>query len=328
LEQLRARSQRARFFVTRQQPKIVRTLTELRHAVAAWRREGLTIALVPTMGALHLGHLALLRRAASEADRTLVSIFVNPSQFAPSEDLARYPRDEAGDLVKLAAECCHLVWAPSVADIYPEGFATRIVPGGAALGLESDPRPHFFGGVATVCCKLFIATTPDVALFGEKDYQQLCVVRQMVRDLNLPLRILAEPTVREADGLALSSRNAYLSTQERSIAPTLRRVLGEVAVRAAEAVRGKVSAPTGRPRPAPLLPDPRLAKAVAQLPALDAICEEAKRALETAGFAKIDYVAVRDAETLKVVSAPTERPLRVLAAVWLGTTRLIDNVAA
>jgi pantoate--beta-alanine ligase len=314
--------------VTRKEPRVVRTVADLRHAISAWRREGLTIALVPTMGALHLGHLALVRRAARETDRTLVSIFVNPSQFAPGEDLARYPRDEAGDLAKLAAEGCHLVWAPTVADMYPEGFSTRIVPGGAALGLESDHRPHFFGAVATVCCKLFNAATPDVALFGEKDYQQLCVVRQMVRDLDLPLKILAEPTVREADGLALSSRNAYLTAEERRIAPTLHRVLADTAAKAAEAVRGSAGAPPRRPRPAPLLPDPSLANSEPQLAALDAICEEAKRALEAAGFAKVDYVAVRDADTLKIVSARTERPLRVLGAAWLGVTRLIDNVGA
>jgi pantoate--beta-alanine ligase len=312
--------------VTRNAPKVIRTVADLRQSIAAWRREGLTVALVPTMGALHLGHVALVRRAATEAHRTVVSIFVNPSQFAPSEDIARYPRDEAGDLAKLAAVGCNLVWAPSVADMYPDGFATRIVPGGAALGLESDHRPHFFGGVATVCCKLFNAATPDVAVFGEKDYQQLCVVRQMVRDLDLPLRILAEPTVREADGLALSSRNAYLTAEERLIAPELHRTLEEVAAKAAEAVRGRGSAPARRPRPAPLLPDPRLANAEPQLPALDTICEDAKRALQAAGFAKVDYVSVREAESLKVVSGLTDRPLRVLGAAWLGSTRLIDNV--
>jgi pantoate--beta-alanine ligase len=322
-----------RRFVTHPEPRIaapqvVRSVAELRQAVAAWRREGRTVALVPTMGALHPGHLALLRRAAKEADRKLVSIFVNPGQFGPSEDLARYPRDEAGDLAKLAAVGCDLVWAPTVADMYPEGFATRIVPGGPALGLETDHRPHFLGGVATVCCKLFSASTPDIAVFGEKDYQQLCVVRQMVRDLDLPLRVVAESTVREADGLALSSRNAYLDAEERAIAPALHRILAEVARKAADAVRGKGSAPARRPRPAPLLPDPRLANAEPQLPALDAICEDARQALLAAGFARVDYVAVREAETLKVVSAVTERPLRVLGAAWLGTTRLIDNVAA
>ncbi len=314
--------------MTHKVPRLVRTVAELRQGVAAWRKDGLSIALVPTMGALHPGHVALLRRAGTEADRTLVSIFVNPSQFAPNEDLARYPRDEAGDLAKLAGEGCDLVWAPAVADMYPEGFATRIVPGGAALGLESLTRPHFFAGVATVCCKLFCAAMPDAALFGEKDYQQLCVIRQMVRDLDLPLRILAEPTMREADGLALSSRNAYLSDAERAIAPALYRILSQVAAKAAEAVRGSASAPPKRPRPVPLVPDPRFANAKPQLPALDAICEDASRALQAAGFTKVDYVAVREAETLKVVSANTDRPLRVLAAAWLGATRLIDNVPA
>ncbi len=314
--------------MTRKEPKVVRTLPDLRQAIAAWRRDGLTVALVPTMGALHLGHLALIRRAGKEADRTLVSIFINPSQFAPNEDFARYPRDEAGDLTKLAAEPCHLVWAPMAADMYPEGFATQILPGGPALGLEADSRPHFFSAVATVCAKLFNAATPDAALFGEKDYQQLCVVRQMVRDLNMPLRILAEPTVRETDGLALSSRNAYLTKEQRAVAPALHRVLTDVAAKAAEIVRASGNAPAKRPKPAPLIPDPRLANVKPQLPALDTICEEATGALQAAGLAKVDYVAVREADTLQVVSARTDRPLRVLAAAWLGQTRLIDNVPA
>jgi pantoate--beta-alanine ligase len=310
--------------------EVIRTVGELRQAVAGWRRSGQRVALVPTMGALHAGHLALVRRAAAEADRTLVSIFVNPSQFAPNEDFARYPRDEAGDLAKLGREACHLVWAPSAAEMYPEGFATRVVPGGAALGLEADFRPHFFAAVATVCCKLFSAATPDIALFGEKDYQQLCVIRQMVRDLNLPLTIIGEPTVREADGLALSSRNAYLKGEERRIAPALYRVLSEVAAKAEKIVRRP---PEGHerpkaPRPAPLLSDPRQPRPEPQLPELDTLSEQARRALEVAGFTKVDYVAVREAETLNVVSRRSERPLRVLAAAWLGATRLIDNVAA
>jgi pantoate--beta-alanine ligase len=309
------------------QQQVVRSIADLRGAIRTWRRHGQKVALVPTMGALHAGHVALVKRAGDLADRVVVSIFVNPSQFAPHEDLARYPRNESADLAKLAG-AAHLVWAPTPADMYPEGFATRIAPAGAAQGLESDFRPHFFSGVTTVCAKLFGAVTPDVAVFGEKDYQQLCVVRQMVRDLDQPLRILAEPTVREADGLALSSRNAYLTTKERGAAPALYRVLTEVAARAAEAVRAGASPPAKRPRPAPLVPDPRLANAEPQLAALDTICEEATRALEVAGFAKVDYVAVREADTLKVVDVPTDRPLRVLAAAWLGTTRLIDNVAA
>jgi pantoate--beta-alanine ligase len=280
------------------------------------------------MGALHAGHIALVARARTLARRTLVSIFVNPSQFAPHEDFARYPRDEAGDRAKLAGAGCDLIWAPTAAEMYPEGFSTRIAPGGAALGLETDFRPHFFGGVATVCCKLFSATTPDFAIFGEKDYQQLCVIRQMVRDLNLPLEIVAEPTVREADGLALSSRNAYLSAAERATAPLLHRTLTGVAKEAAEAVRAGATRRAQRPRARPLVPDPRLSQEPPELPEIEALCAAAREALEAAGFTKVDYVAVREADTLKAVSEPTSRPLRVLAAAWLGQTRLIDNVAA
>lgn len=309
------------------QPKVVRGIADMRGVIAQWRRDGRKIALVPTMGALHAGHLALVRRAAELADRTLVSIFVNPSQFAPHEDLARYPRDEAGDLGKLAAENCHAVWAPTAAEMYPDGFATRVVPSGAAQGLESDFRPHFFGGVATVCAKLFGATTPDVAVFGEKDYQQLCVVRQMVRDLNMPLEIIGVPTMREADGLALSSRNVYLSAEERKIAPALNRILCEVAAKASKIVSGG-SLPGKAPRPAPLVRDPSLPPQAHQLPGLAAVCEAAAAELSAAGFTKVDYVAVREADTLHVVSETGARPLRVLSAAWLGGTRLIDNVGA
>lgn len=308
--------------------KVVRTIGELRHTVAEWRASGRKVALVPTMGALHAGHIALVRRAATLADRTVVSIFVNPSQFAPNEDLARYPRDEAGDLARLGSEPCQLVWAPTPDEMYPEGFSTRIMPAGAALGLESDHRPHFFGGVATVVCKLFNAVTPDVAVFGEKDYQQLCVIRQMVRDLNMPLEVVGEPTIREPDGLALSSRNAYLSAAERAIAPALNRILTEAAGKAAAAARESKGSGPARPRPTPLVPDPRQAQSEPELPEIEAICAQAARELEAAGFAKVDYVAVREADTLKLVSTMGDRPLRVLAAAWLGTTRLIDNVAA
>src|SRR5262245_35103205 len=188
---------------------VVRSLPPLRSQMRAWRAAGDAIALVPTMGALHQGHLELVRLAKARCRRVVVSIFVNPAQFAPHEDFERYPRDEAGDLGKLAEVGCDLVWAPDRSEMYPEGFATRVVPGGGAEGLESESRPHFFAGVATVCCKLFTQVAPDVGVFGEKDYQQLIVVRQTVRDLDLPLTIIALPTVREADGLALSSRNAY-----------------------------------------------------------------------------------------------------------------------
>lgn len=309
-------------------PKIVRSIADLRARVAEWRQGGLRVALVPTMGALHAGHISLVRRAAELADRTVVSIFVNPSQFAPHEDLARYPRDEAGDLAKLGGESCHLVWAPTVADMYPEGFATRIMPAGAAQGLEADFRPHFFGGVATVCAKLFGSVTPDVAVFGEKDYQQLCVVKQMVRDLNMPLAISGVATEREADGLALSSRNLYLSAEERQIAPALNRVLRDVAAKAGAVVSGAAAQSAKKaPRATPLFADPLSPPQEHELPEITAICAGAAAELQAAGFAKVDYVSVREADTLKVVTQVGGRPLRVLAAAWLGKTRLIDNVA-
>jgi pantoate--beta-alanine ligase len=274
---------------------VLRTVAELRTQVRNWRAAGDRIGLVPTMGALHTGHLELVRLAKSRCRRAVVSIFVNPTQFAPHEDFDRYPRDEAGDLAKLASVGCDLVWSPERTEMYPEGFATRIVPAGAAEGLESDFRPHFFGGVATVCCKLFTQVMPDIAVFGEKDYQQLCVVRQMVRDLNLPLEIVGLPTVREADGLAMSSRNAYLSAEQRQAAGAIYRVICKVAETAAQG--GIVAASVA----------------------------EGNAALAAAGF-KVDYLEVRDAETLAHPAPGSLRPLRVLAAAWLGKTRLIDNV--
>ena len=275
---------------------VTRTRAALTAALLPWRSAGQRIALVPTMGALHDGHLRLVRHARSLCEHVVVSIFVNPAQFSPQEDFSCYPRDEAGDLAKLATSGCDMVWAPGAGEMYPAGFATRIVPGGAADGLETDFRPHFFAGVATVCCKLFTQVRADAAVFGEKDYQQLQVVRQMVRDLDLPLEIIGYPTVREADGLAMSSRNAYLTGEERARAPLIHRAIVEVARRTA----------VGEP--------PREA------------ANEARAKLTAAGF-KVDYVEVRDAETLQVPEPGTARPLRVLAAAKLGTTRLIDNVA-
>jgi pantoate--beta-alanine ligase len=275
---------------------VIRSLGPLRAQVRAWRDGGDRIALVPTMGALHRGHLDLVRLAKAHCRRAAVSIFVNPAQFAPHEDFAHYPRDEAGDLAKLAEAGCDLVWAPDTALMYPEGFATRIVPGGAADGLEGEFRPHFFAGVATVCCKLFTQVAPDIAVFGEKDYQQLTVVRQMVQDLDLPLDIAALPTVREPDGLALSSRNAYLSAEERRAAPMLHRVIADVA----RSVAGRDDSAA-------------------------AVIAEAKAALQAAGF-KVDYLEVRDAATLRPAAPGAGHPLRVLVAAWLGKTRLIDNV--
>lgn len=278
--------------------QVVRTKRELRSIVKAWRTEGHTIALVPTMGALHEGHLSLAREGLRRASRCVMSIFVNPTQFAAGEDLDAYPRTFEADVAKFASAGGHLIWAPTAPEMYPEGFATTIKPEGAAAGLETDFRPHFFGGVATVCCKLFTQTLPDYAMFGEKDFQQLAVVRQMARDLDLPLEIVGCPTVREADGLAMSSRNAYLSAEERLKAVAIYDAIVNVA--------GDIAA--GH--------------------AIESACQTAAAHLKSAGFSEVDYIAVRDAATLAPVTADANRPLRVLAAAWLGKTRLIDNVAA
>jgi pantoate--beta-alanine ligase len=277
-------------------PEVVSTVADLRARVAAWRAAGERIALVPTMGALHEGHLSLVRLGQARCRRTITSIFVNPTQFAPNEDFSKYPRTFDDDCAKLAGVGCDLVWAPTPPVMYPEGFATRVVPAGAAEGLETDFRPHFFGGVATVCSKLFLQTQADVAVFGEKDYQQLCVIRQVVRDLDMALEIVPGPTVREADGLAMSSRNRYLSAEERARAVVIYDVVRRVAEAAAQG---------------------RHAVAIA----------DGEAALAAAGFRQIDYVTVRDAETLKDWDPASGRPARVLAAAWLGNTRLIDNVA-
>ena len=274
-----------------------RTVRDLRAIVAGWRKAGQSIGLIPTMGALHDGHLELVRIAKRRCDRAVVSIFVNPAQFAPNEDFDKYPRTWESDLAQLATVGCDLVWSPERLEMYPEGFDTRIEPKGAALGLESDFRPHFFGGVATVCCKLFTQVLPDIAVFGEKDYQQLCVIRQMVRDLNLPLAIVGAETIREPDGLAMSSRNRYLSPDERAQAVTIHHVIKAVA---AVAANGQDSS---------------------------AAIAEGQHQLTDAGFGEIDYIAVRDAETMQPIEPSSPRKLRVLAAAWLGKTRLIDNVA-
>lgn len=278
--------------------KNLRTVKELRKLIGKWRASGKTIALVPTMGALHDGHLSLVKLAGKKADKVVVSIFVNPTQFAPGEDLATYPRDEDRDLAMLATEDVNLVWSPSAQEMYPEGFSTGVAPGSAAKGLEGAVRPHHFGGVATVCCKLFSQVMPDIAIFGEKDYQQLTVLKQMVRDLNLPLRVVAGPTERADDGLALSSRNAYLTETERKIAPALHAVISEIGRDVGQGADIKTAVTNGR------------------------------RKLLAAGFASVDYIEVRNADTLAEAASLSEGPLRVLAAARLGTTRLIDNVAA
>jgi len=280
----------------RDRPQIVRTVSELRRLVAGWRRSGASVALVTTMGALHAGHIALVHDARRRAARTIVSIFVNPTQFGPNEDFARYPRDEASDVDKLAEAGVDVVFAPAGAEIYPPGFATIVVVAGPADGLESDSRPHFFKGVATVVAKLLLSCLPDCAIFGEKDYQQLVVIRRMAADLALPVEIVGYPTVREADGLALSSRNAYLSPAERQAAPRLYRALTAAAV---QIHRGEA-------------PDEAIAASA--------------QSLAEAGF-RVDYLALRNAESLAPVADPGGEPLRLLVAAWLGKTRLIDNIA-
>lgn len=277
-------------------PQIVRKIKALRTAVAKWRERGAQIALVPTMGALHEGHISLVRLARRRADRVVVSIFVNPAQFAPHEDFGTYPRTWKTDIAKLKAEKVDLVFAPTVAEVYPGGFATRIEPAGPAKAdLEDRFRPHFFGGVATVVAKLLIEAGPDLAIFGEKDYQQLRMVTRLARDLDLPVKIVGARTVREKDGLALSSRNAYLSAEERKRAPELHRVLAESA------------------------------KAIKASEPVEAVLARGRKQIAQAGFA-IDYLEARHAETLAPIASAKQGPIRLLVAAKLGSTRLIDNI--
>jgi pantoate--beta-alanine ligase len=276
-------------------PPVDPSVAAIRRRVGAWRQAGDRIALVPTMGALHGGHLALVRAAKAEGDRAVVSIFLNPTQFGPSEDLATYPRTWEADLAALSRLGVDAVFAPNVTEMYPDGFATAVTVAGPGLALETDFRPQFLTGVTTVVSKLLIACMPDVAIFGEKDYQQLLVIRRMVADLGLPITIVGHPTVREADGLALSSRNIYLSPDERRVAPALHRALTD----AAAAIR-------------------------AGMPVADAVAA-ARATLQAAGFT-VDYVELRNAETLAPVADLAGEPLRLLAAARLGTTRLIDNI--
>jgi pantoate--beta-alanine ligase len=274
---------------------ILRTLPALRK----WRDQlrGKSVALVPTMGALHDGHLTLVRTARRKCDRVVVSIFVNPAQFAPNEDFGSYPRTWDTDTAALKALKVDAIWAPNVATMYPEGFATKIAPGGPALaGLEDRFRPHFFGGVCTVVGKLLLQVQPDIATFGEKDYQQLKVVTAMARDLDIGAKIVGVPTVREKDGLAMSSRNAYLSPEERANAPALHRALKACALNL------KAGAP------------------------LAASLGEAEAEIEKAGFV-MDYLEARHAETLAQVASVKDGPVRLLVAARLGRTRLIDNIA-
>jgi pantoate--beta-alanine ligase len=283
-------------FTMPRQPIIARTLMELDRATARFRSEVGRIALVTTMGALHTGHLALVRFAQTKARRVIVSIFVNPTQFAPNEDFASYPRTFATDFAALRALGVDLVWTPTADVMYPPGFATRVTPEGpATAGLEDKFRPHHFGGVATVVAKLFAQVRPHMAIFGEKDYQQLKVVTRMAADLDLRVNVVGVPTIREPDGLALSSRNVYLSAEERARAPALNRVLKECAARIVD----------GKP--------------------IAAVTADGASELERTGFV-VDYLAARHAETLAPIDSAGDGPIRLLVAARLGKTRLIDNI--
>jgi pantoate--beta-alanine ligase len=278
-------------------PMIVRTVPALRRALDGLRAKKATTALVPTMGALHDGHVSLVRLAKRRATKVIVSIFVNPTQFAPSEDFSSYPRTWKADVARLAAENVDLIWNPDVKTMYPDGFATRILTEGpATVGLEDRFRPHFFGGVTTVVGKLFTQCRPDVAVFGEKDFQQLRVVTRMAGDLDLGVKVIGSKTVRERDGLAMSSRNVYLSPDERRTAPALYRAMKESAkrLRAGDDIEA-------------------------------AMAGGAELAV-AAGFT-LDYFEVRHAETLAPIASVNDGPMRILVAVKLGKTRLIDNVA-
>lgn len=277
---------------------VVRTIKALRARVDAWRAAGETIGLVPTMGALHEGHLSLVRKARTLSDRTLASIFVNPTQFAPHEDFSSYPRTEAADLEKLQRAGCVLAYAPGPEQMYPPGFQTSVRVENVSQGLCGASRPHFFGGVATVVCKLLNQVRPNIAVFGEKDFQQLQVIRRMVRDLDIPVEIVGGPIVREPDGLAMSSRNAYLTTGERIIAGKLNRVIAE------------------------------MANALAAGAAVEKTINDGHSALESAGVDRVDYLEVRtEADLVPLTDGPVAAaaPARVFAAIIVGKTRLIDN---
>ncbi len=274
--------------------EIVRTVADLRAQVAQYRRSGASIGLVPTMGALHDGHLTLVRSAKLDNARVIATIFINPKQFGPTEDLSRYPRDEAADVALLKEVGADLLFAPDVGEMYPEGFSTSVSVGGISQHLEGASRPQFFNGVATVVSKLLLQAVPDRAYFGEKDFQQLQVVRRMVRDLNIPVAIVAVPTIREADGLAMSSRNRYLSPAQRKMASALPQIMHDTVTE----LRGGLAA-------APIIAN-------------------AKGRLHQAGFDRVDYLELCDEATLQPI--PIARaPSRLFVAAYVGATRLIDN---
>ncbi len=275
---------------------VARTIKALRARVDGWRSAGLTVGLVPTMGALHDGHLSLIRQSNQHAQRTVASIFVNPAQFAPAEDFGAYPRQENVDLERLQTAGCHLAFVPAAEDMYPEGFQTSVAVSGLSEGLCGASRPHFFGGVATVVAKLLNQARPDIAVFGEKDYQQLLVIRRMVKDLNMSVDIIGAPILREADGLAMSSRNAYLSVDGRQVAGRLNGVIAGMA--------DKLGAGAG----------------------VEAVLAGGRDAIGRAGFDRLDYLDVRSSDLLEPMGpGPVTKPSRVFVAAICGQTRLIDN---
>ncbi|MCA0997390.1 pantoate--beta-alanine ligase [Alloyangia pacifica] len=275
---------------------ILRTKAALREAVLGWKRVGETLGVVPTMGALHAGHMSLVEAAKADCDRVIVTIFVNPKQFNSASDLENYPRTEVADAEKLAPFAVDAIYAPGPEQIYPEGFATTVSVTGLTEGLCGAHRPGHFDGVTTVVSKLFLQTLADRAYFGEKDYQQLQVVTRMARDLDIPCEVIGCPTVREEDGLALSSRNMLLPPETRAAAPALNRVMRQMAER--------------------LLDDESFGPVRAQ----------AEAALREAGFSEVEYLELRAADGLAPLTRP-DRPARLLAAAWLGGVRLIDNIA-
>ena len=277
---------------------VLRSVASLREFVAAERKTGLRIGLVPTMGALHAGHLSLVRAGFEQADVMIATIFVNPTQFAPHEDFASYPRAQDDDIRMLNEIGTQAVFCPEAAEMYPQGFSTSVSVKGVSEPLEGVSRPHFFGGVATVVCKLLLQALPDIALFGEKDYQQLQVIKRLVTDLDIPVRIIGVPTMRDANGLALSSRNAYLSPEQLKSATVLNKVLFEMA----DKVRGGGDLAAAR--------------------------QDGMNRIMAAGFDSIDYLEIRDAQTLLPVGSKDGAALRILVAAKIGKTRLIDNLAA
>ena len=275
---------------------IVRTVAELRSRISMWRREGQSVALVPTMGSLHAGHLSLMKVGKERSDRVIATIFVNPLQFAPNEDFETYPRREDSDIRKLVEEDIDLLFAPDVSEMYRPDATTTISVGGLTDCLCALSRPGFFDGVATVVTKLLLQALPDIAIFGEKDYQQLLVIKRLATDLDIPVEIIGAPTIREEDGLALSSRNVYLDTKSRSIAPSMYNILTQYASDISNGNDIKKS------------------------------LQLAKQTMQKSGFEKIEYLDLRSSQTLQACN-DIKRPSRLFAAAWLGSTRLIDNLA-